>query len=343
MRKKTIAFCNLYEELNRENRLFELSDAPIGDDLLLPFGELGRKAECLGVTVATTAVLLPEQIDAYVLVDMPDPESPQFRMARASGRPLYLLMLESPLAVPRNYDSLNHSYFSRVFTYNDSLVDGQKFIKINYSYSLPSHVNHDLQRKTKLCVTIAGNKMSSHPQELYSERRAAIRWFEYHHPDDFDLFGTGWDKIQSTKFPKLSLFNRVRFLKRFFGESFPSWRGAVDRKRDVMGNYRFALCYENIRDIPGYITEKIFDAFFAGTVPVYRGASNITDHIPENCFIDLRNFNGYADLYRYLSGLSDECYLRYLNAIEDFLTSESAKVFSCEYFADTILMEILND
>jgi len=41
---------------------------------------------------------------------------------------------------------------------------------------------------------IAGNKRSSHPLELYSERLRAIEWFEKEHPADFDLYGIGWNQ-----------------------------------------------------------------------------------------------------------------------------------------------------
>ncbi|KAB7887432.1 hypothetical protein GBG19_10625 [Poseidonibacter ostreae] len=69
------------------------------------------------------------------------------------------------------------------------------------------------------------------------------------------------------------------------------------------------MCYENARDIPGYITEKIFDSFFAGCVPVYLGADNITEHIPKECFIDKREFDTYEKLYKYLKNMSDEEYV----------------------------------
>ena len=74
MKFSTIAFHNLYEELDRDNRLFEQRDAPIGDDLLLPFSELRGIAAKRGITVATTAVLPSVVIDAYVFIDMPAPE-----------------------------------------------------------------------------------------------------------------------------------------------------------------------------------------------------------------------------------------------------------------------------
>ena len=69
---------------------------------------------------------------------------------------------------------------------------------------------------------------------------------------------------------------------------FPSWKGPIDNKKKVLEQYRFAICYENVQDSPGYITEKIFDCFFAGCIPLYRGASNISDYIPSSCYIDRR-------------------------------------------------------
>ena len=64
----------------------------------------------------------------------------------------------------------------------------------------------------------------------------------------------------------------------------------IDRKIDVLKKYRFCICYENIKDVSGYVTEKIFDAFWAGCIPVYLGADNISDHVPKNCFISRRDF-----------------------------------------------------
>jgi len=45
---------------------------------------------------------------------------------------------------------------------------------------------------------------------------------------------------------------------------------AVPDKLSVFEQYRFVLCFEN--DLyPGYVTEKPFDAWAAGSVPIYRG------------------------------------------------------------------------
>ena len=338
-----IAFHNIYEDLNRENRLFELCDTAIGDDLLLPFVGLRQLAEALNIVVATLPVLSPAKIEAYVFVDMPDPACHAFRQAVASGRPLYLLVLESRLVRPQNYDPTNLNYFRKIFTYDDSLVDGERFIKLNYAFRLPKSIPRDLTYNEKLCVMIAGYKFSRHPQELYGERLATIRWFERHHPADFDLYGVGWDKGRLGRLLPQWLTRHWGWLGRLGSPYVPSYRGRVERKRDVMGRYRFAFCYENIKDVPGYITEKLFDAFFAGTVPVYLGADNVSEHIPASCFVDRRKFTSYEELYRFMNEMTKLDYSGYLNSIESFLKSERSYPFSTECFAKTIVDGIVSE
>jgi hypothetical protein len=104
-----------------------------------------------------------------------------------------------------------------------------------------------------------------------------------------------------------------------------------------MKKYRFAIAYENIKDEDGYITEKIFDAFIAGCVPVYWGAKNITDYVSSDCFIDRREFKNNQELYRYMKNMNDDEYLKYLINIEHYLNSKKSQQFSADHFAKTIV------
>ncbi|MRN51404.1 hypothetical protein GJU94_16550, partial [Brucella sp. 10RB9214] len=85
------------------------------------------------------------------------------------------------------------------------------------------------------------------------------------------------------------------------------------------------------------------DCFFAGCVPIYWGANNVTDYIAENCFIDKRKFKTYDELYNYMTSMSDQQYLEYLDNIEKYLNSDKIKPFTVEYFAEIISREIIND
>lgn len=183
--------------------------------------------------------------------------------------------------------------------------------------------------------------------DLYNEREKAIRWFEKNHIQDFDLYGVGWDKYRFTGPILIRAMNRVPMLpqlaQKILGRSYPSYKGMVEHKKPIMAQYKFSICYENAKDIPGYITEKIFDSFFAGCVPVYWGANNVTDFIPKNTFIDKRDFSNYEDLYLYLKNMSDSEYLKYLKNIENYLNSEQSLPFKSEGFVQTVVQTLFED
>lgn len=336
-----IIFHNYYEELNKNNAMFVNSNVTIGDDLLKPMMELEKYASTKGVTVGTHAAINVNEADAFVFIDMPRQKDRTFQAALGSGKPMYLIMAESKIVRPANYDVNNKLLFRKMFTYDDSLVDGEKYLKINYSFVFPKDINRNLDVKNKLCVIIAGNKKLNHPQELYSEREKAIRWFEINHPEKFDLYGVGWDEFTFGGPKPIAYLNMIRPLRRLLAPYYPSYRGPVDRKKSVLEKYKFSICYENTKGIPGYITEKIFDCFFSGCVPIYLGANNIKDHIPEECFIDRGKFSSYEQLYDFLVSMTNDDYLRYLDAIENYLKSSRSHEFTCDYYSRTIVDTIL--
>ena len=264
----------------------------------------------------------------------------------------FLILWESEFICPANYDKAKHQNFKKIFTWNDDLVDEKKYIKINFSHSFPEAINGDLRNKNKLCVLIAGNKKSNYKLDkrlaqldLYSEREKVIRWFESNHISDFDLYGVGWDKYIFAGPKVIRALNFVPHLQRALqlatSSTYPSYKGTVEHKKPVMEQYRFSICYENVRNIPGYITEKIFDSFFAGCVPVYWGANNIKEYIPSDCFIDMRDFLSYSDLYDFLINIPDKEYLRYIDSINNFIKSEKSNQFKSQNFAKVVVANIL--
>lgn len=104
---------------------------------------------------------------------------------------------------------------------------------------------------------------------------------------------------------------------------------------------RFSICYENAKNIPGYITEKIFDSFFAGCIPIYWGANNIDKYVPKECFIDKRDFPTYDELFKYISTMSGKTIGEYLESIEKYLRSDDSEQFTSTYFANTIIKSIV--
>jgi alpha(1,3/1,4) fucosyltransferase len=194
-----------------------------------------------------------------------------------------------------------------------------------------------------LCAVIAGNKYSSHPSELYSRRKKDICWFEQNKHGELDLYGFGWDRINfGSKLP-FRIINRFNINPQIIGKSYPSYKGSIKRKRPILEKYKFSLCYENVKDVPGYITEKIFDSMFARCIPIYLGANNIKNYIPQNCFIDRRNFELMESLYEFISSVNEDEYYKYTDNIKRFICSNGMKPFLCDTFANTVLNTIEND
>jgi len=175
--------------------------------------------------------------------------------------------------------------------------------------------------------------------ELYSERIRAL--VALHSFGDVDLYGYGWDT---------SLYQILRNLP--YSQSFPYmyWRnrkalraiykGSVKSKYETLSRYRFALCFENMA-MPGYITEKIFDCFFVGTIPIYLGATDIVKYIPKRCFIDMRDFDNYAELHAYLLDLSDQDISSFREAAREYLSSQQYQPFTKERFVEQFEVDLM--
>ncbi len=226
-----------------------------------------------------------------------------------------LFMWEPHLRMRKMYHPKLHQYFSRIYTWDDDLVDNQQYFKFYYPVLRPLISDLVSYEEKKFCTLISGYIANlekyprKYPEELYTQRIKAIEFFEKIGEEGFEFYGRGWDEA-----------------------SYKSYRGPCKDKRTVLKNYRFSICYENCRDIPGYITEKIFDCFAAGNVPIYWGASNIGDYIPKDCFIDRRDFATLDDLYIFLKTMTKEEYEEYLERIREYLQSEQAQLFSQENF-----------
>jgi hypothetical protein len=323
----------------RSNSVFDLDSPRNRDNCLAPFAYLRDKLSTIGVELNSPDMNagLEVQFELHLNVCK----------AASFSMPSYVLLYESPQVMPINGDAGFLERYRRVFTWRDDLLGDQRFIKFNLPNTMHVHDSRGWADRHKLCCLIAENKSIRGPSvlELYSERVKTIKWFEQFAPSDFDLFGIGWDMPIAGS----GLLNRAlrRLHRHYPGISpaayRPSYRGRVASKRETMEGYRFSICYENVRDLPGYITEKIWDSFFAGCLPVYWGASNVTTYIPGDCFIDRRQFADNAALYNFLVSMTESEYIAYQERIAAFLTGDRARLFSAEAFAETIVKTIASD
>ncbi len=233
------------------------------------------------------------------------------------GNRIALFLWEGQAVNLESYRKQLHSFFPIVFTWNDDLVDNKKYFKFYLPIPEQDYTTRSIHfNKKKLLVNISMNKKSSFPRELYSARKKAIFFFDKHYPSDFDLYGIGWEP---------------------YAGQLKSYRGKIQSKRDVLPYYKFCLAYENVQGEKGHITEKIFDAMRNGTVPIYWGASNITDYVDAGTFIDRRQFKSDAELAKFLSSMSENEYQKFIDSIRTYLAGERFLRFLPENFAKTII------
>ncbi|WQS99914.1 fucosyltransferase [Helicobacter pylori] len=76
----------------------------------------------------------------------------------------------------------------------------------------------------------------------------------------------------------------------------------VENKNEFLSQYKFNLCFENTQGY-GYVTEKIIDAYFSHTIPIYWGSPSVAKDFNPKSFVnvcDFKNFDEAIDYVRYL-------------------------------------------
>ncbi|WQZ58492.1 fucosyltransferase [Helicobacter pylori] len=76
----------------------------------------------------------------------------------------------------------------------------------------------------------------------------------------------------------------------------------VENKSEFLSQYKFNLCFENSQGY-GYVTEKIIDAYFSHTIPIYWGSPSVAKDFNPKSFVnvhDFKNFDEAIDYVRYL-------------------------------------------
>ena len=189
---------------------------------------------------------------------------------------------------------------------------------------------------------LSGNKYSKHQLELYSLRKKCIKWFEKNNIDDFEFYGIGWDNLVTSNRYLNFILNKLNISK-ILSPKYNNYKGYVKEKKDALINYKFCFCFENSINDEEYISEKIFDCFSAGVVPIYLGSKKINETIPRDTMILFSDFNDIKDLYEYLKLIKKSDYNKIINNIKSYLNSKEASIYSIDHFTELITQQIVSD
>ena len=289
-----------------------------------PFWVLAAQLQSQGIAVAglsdfEAAGRIPQLI---VLVDLPL-QSPglQRLISRYPGVPLVLLVAETPLERQAQHCAANLRSFAAVLSYNRRLGSGCPQLQ---GCNLPFRFSRGLQPTSQpllspierpIACTYVGNAHSSGWRRNYQYQLGWRGWPVF------------WQYLQGWRLPLAAAWRDERYgaygvraaavlaAQKLFGQRFllsgkgwadggSGWfsRWFPDRrlklqshelglvpgsKISALRNSTFTLTCENYLGESGYVSEKIFDAMAAGSIPIYIGAPHALPAELANVVIDL--------------------------------------------------------
>lgn len=294
----------------------------LGEAYEAPMQYCFEEMEKRGIHAYLSTDIPLEEADLFVFWEQPREGDAVFAFASKSGKPMFLIATESPSIVPDNYRKEKTAFYDRIFAWHSCYQQDPRARKIRPIYfQIQKPLNGQNFAKRKLAVLVGSiSKNRREPGELYSKRQDILEWFEKNARENLDFYGR-----------KNSYTNT----------DFSCYCGPVENKLQVMAGYRFSICFENNGITPEYITEKIFDCFFAGCVPIYLGAPDVERWIPKKCYVDPKDFEGWGELYEYLHEMKEEEWEVYRKEARLFLASEFAASYGESSFAQVLIQELI--
>ena len=351
-------------DIGLQNRIFEPKDYR-ANHWQYPLSKWRSVAQSQGIEIDTWDMYPLSEADLIFVQDLPANKEKIIKAKKQAPHvPFVLLFYESPLDRTYFYNLKNHDLFDAVITYNHHLCDEKKYfhyqLPIGIPTSLPSFLPFD-ERKFLVMINtnryagmldqrnpgwsglpvigpyLGGWKISwlevlkQQKSELYKRRRKIARLAENKFPNLLDIYGHGW---QGQSVSWLHKIVPPRPFKNACG-----WTSLS--KLETLSKYRFCLAFENIAGNYGYISEKIFDCFYAGVVPIYLGDKNISKYIPSEAFVDARQFATDLELLQYVRECPESVWQKMYDYGQKYLRSTAIKAFQSDIFV-TRTLEIIN-
>lgn len=298
---------------------------------------IGPSLNQAGVLWAPFSFLPQEKIKAGVFFECPKEDNPHLAWCRQNGIPTLLVITENMFLQPHlSYETIK-PWFDKILTYWDLEVDGERTEFLPYALDFArglkflSGLNNSA--RPLLLGMVSSWKKSSMPGDLYRKRNSLAIGAAKVLGKKMAIWGLGWKHFDV--FPQKwqrTIAKRSKILSGLlFGWPNRSVRGPLpggeETKWRALAQCEFCLCMENNRELSGYITEKIFNAFFAGCVPCYQGDPGAVRWIPPDTFVSMEGIETGAELVRRLQAISREEIRGYRERARRFLESPQSRIF----------------
>lgn len=119
------------------------------------------------------------------------------------------------------------------------------------------------------------------------------------------------DDVRAVFFDKLSAYKQVSSGGRFRNNI----GGAVADKKAFQAKHKFDIAFENT-SYDGYCTEKLMEAFAAGTIPIYWGDPNVAQDFNPDSFINAHDYSNFDKVVEHVKQIDndDDLYIKIRNA-----------------------------
>jgi hypothetical protein len=134
-------------------------------------------------------------------------------------------------------------------------------------------------------------------------------------PAATELRGTPWRQrgfcsfvASNPRAPERNAFLRILHRRRPVssgGRAFNTTGRPVGDKLSFLASHRFTICFENTSS-PGYTTEKLIDAFTAGTIPIYWGNEAVGLEFNRAAMLHAADFPSLNALADHVVAMSDD-------------------------------------
>lgn len=233
--------------------------------------------EKLGYIVAEN----PIDADIYLSADYNDDNEKVLRAREIAGRFNVLFRNEPRCVLPAGYSK-------RAIDLNNHIVTFGKPHKDSTSEVWPQFLNensliHESHERDNLsAVIVNANKLNLSRGELYTLRRECIA-----NLNRVKIYGEDWNTSKKARIKVVLIEIFKSPIKHLLTFSFHSkyWFAqrplivAPEDKNEVLLKYKVSLVIENEMT---YLSEKLFDALFAGCIPVYVGPEICDYEIPRS-------------------------------------------------------------
>lgn len=260
---------------------------------------------------------LQNQPEIVICVDYRGSDMRIINQARKSGIPTVLIINEPEVVIPQQYSKQIRRKFNKVLEIGRP--DSSPRLKWPQTFRSISKITDRRQS----AVMINADKWSFITGQLYWLRAGVAS-----ECSTVEVIGHGWIRpfwirVSHRLFELLRTIAAFRLPNvegiRYLLSRPISYKGTAEDKVEAMSAYKVAVVIENSQML---VTEKLFDAWFAGCVPVYVGPDLRSLDLPSD--LAFPSLPSRSALEKAIAIAMAEDHTRFLQKLEHFLESSAA-------------------